>query len=381
MARIGFLQEQEVEVSSAQYKQVALELQRDGKESLFQEGTDWVMFLGTTNAIFVAWTFSAYPEHMWLIFFVEALVLFALRARNVIAPKQMPIPGGPPQLMIRLFYMLEFCYYANYVGLVVAVVLPFHEAWFTATVAKSLFAAGFGVSGSLLVATAAFGNQLLFHDVDNTVSMLIHFFPALVFYTLRWHYERLEAAWPSLFYRGPFDDIALWDIFGYAVGFYMTWFVPYLIWMLCGGRRLPQNKTFDTCLRLNPESNISHDTVFHFNMRDTAAISLGGLVKKARRYTQAEWEAKGAEHDFNKGDIFAYMFLHACANVCGPVFSLILYTDRWIGGSAIAVVLILAIKNGSGRYSKMIHVSAEVMKLSAKRSRPSQAQSCPAIQA
>lgn len=349
MAAVPLLTEQH-------YQTVFKQLQDEAKQAQKVEGTDWVVFIATTNAILVAWVFSAYPEHMWLVFFVEALVLFVLRARAVATPKDMSIPGGQPQRMIRLLYMLEFCYYANYVGLGVAMILPMNEAWFTPAVAKRLFAAGFGVSGSLLVATAAFGNQLLFHDIDNTVSVFIHFFPALVFYTIRWHYDKLEAAWPSLFYRGPFDDIAAWEIFAYAAGFYMTWFVPYLIWMLGGGRRLPQNLNFDTCFHLNP-GNVPHDTIFHFNMREKGALNFAVLVKKARGYRDAEWLKKCAEHDFSVADVLVYMFFHACCNILGPVFSLVLYTDSRIGGCAIGVVLVLAIKAGSSRQSKIIHLS------------------------
>merc|ERR1712070_677952 len=140
-------------------------------------------------------------------------------------------------------------------------------------------------------ATALFQNKLLFHDVDQTVSVFIHFFPALVFYTLRWQYSRLNAKWPSLFYRGPFDDIEMWEIVLYAVAFYLLWFIPYFVWMLLGGSRLPQNQTFDTCLGLNKRrrqtSNVNtpHDTVFHFNMRD---ITFGKICRKAGGYEESE---------------------------------------------------------------------------------------------
>lgn len=347
-----------------QYHRVAEELQEDAEETRVGAGTDWVMFLGTTNAIFVAYAMSAYPEHMWLIFCVEGLALFVQRTRNVVVPKSMAFPGKPSQIMIRLFYMLEFCYYANYTGLVVAVVLFSSPAFITQSMARWTFAAGFGVSGSLLGATAAFRNRLLFHDIDNTVSVFIHFFPALVMYTIRWHYDRLAAAWPSLFFRGPFDDLAPWEIFAGAAGFYLTWFVPYFAWMLCCGRRLPLNKAFDTCLRLNPDGDVPHDTIFHFNMRETI---FGAKVKKVGGYDKSKWQDKYADCDFSAKDVLVYAFIHACCNFFGPLFSLILYTNRWVGGCAIGVILVLAIQGGSGRYAKMIHLSQAVQDLAKKK--------------
>lgn len=354
----------DVEVNVEQYHQVARELQEDAQAAQLMDGTDWVMFLGTTNAILVAWTMSAYPEHMWLIFCIEGLALFVLRTRNVIKPTRMAFPGHRSQMMIRLFYMFEFCYFANYAGLGVAIALPMDPAWLTDAVARRLFAAGFGVSGSLLGATAAFRNRLLFHDVDNTVSVFIHFFPALVMYTIRWHYGKLEAAWPSLFFRGPFDDIPLSEIFLAAAVCYMIWFVPYTTWMVCCGRRLPLNHEFDTCLRLNPEKTVPHDTIFHFNMR---SFPFGVMVRTVRGCSDKEWQRKCVECDFGVADVLVYMFFHACCNIFGPLFALILYTDRVVAGCAIVVVLIVCIQGGSGRYAKMIHLSAAVQKLAARR--------------
>mmetsp|Transcript_11614 Transcript_11614/g.27292 ORF Transcript_11614/g.27292 Transcript_11614/m.27292 type:complete len:365 (-) Transcript_11614:165-1259(-) len=347
-------------LSNAQLQELAKALVDRARANQGKEGTDWVMFFGTTNAIFLAWVFGVYPEHVWLVFCVEGLLLFALRLRNVCKAKAMALPGGGTQVMFRLLYLVEFCYVASYTGIVVAAVLLFDPPWFTPAVARKLFATGFGVSGSLLGAAAAFRNQLLFHDVDNTVSVFIHFCPAMVCFTMRWHYDRLHSAWPTIFHRGPFNDIPLVEIWLSAATFYGLWLVPYACWMLVSGRTLPQRKSYDTCFRLNPDANIAHDTIFHFNLRDTV---FGRVVQQARRCDAREWQRKCRDHGFSAGDVCVYLLFHTACNTLGPCFSLLLYTSPELSGIALAVVLVLAIHAGSGRYGKMIHISNEVLKM------------------
>lgn len=322
--------------------------------------TGWVMFLGTVNAILVAWCFGVYPEYIWIVFCIEGPLLFLSRFWNVTQPNDMKIPGYGRQPMFRVLYMLEYCYYVNYMGIVVALIVVMDPSWFTKEVASVLFAAGFGVSATLLVATAVFQNQLVFHDVDQTVSVFIHFFPALVFYTLRWHYGRLSSAWPHIFFRGPFDDLEPFTIWKYAVMLYLSWFVPYLVWMLLGGKELPQSKNLNICC-LNGNRETPYDTCFHFSMRETP---FGKLTKHFRGYSNKEWEKKGNDHNFNALDVLVYMALHACSNIFGPLFGVLLYVSPFVGGSSIAVVLVVTLWYASSRtYAKMIHMAAELRQM------------------
>jgi len=347
-----------VELSDAQYEQLANKIIDKARAEEGLHYPDWVMLLGTCNAIFIPWCLGVYPEFIWLIFFFECWLFFLLRFREVVEPKPMAVPGATPQRLIRVLYMLEFCYYANFAGLVVVMFLVFNPPWFTREVARRFFAAAFGVSGGMLLATAAFGNQLLLHNVDSLVSVFLHVFPFLVCYTLRWHYDRLHYVWPMLFNRGPYEDIELLDILVYGGVFYATWAIPYTIWMLLGASQLPQNMEFDTCLALNRKKNVAHDTLLHFTMRG----AFGKVVCRARGYTDAEWQSKCKEHDFAAGDVPAIMVLHGGGALTGCVFSLPLYLSPHASGCSIAAILVLALYAGSKRYRNVIYMSGEVLK-------------------
>ncbi|XP_059633167.1 glycerophosphocholine acyltransferase 1 [Cornus florida] len=76
------------------------------------------------------------------------------------------------------YYLLDFCYYANTIFLVVLLFYPKNE---------KLFMVSFSFAeGPLAWALIIWRCSLVFNSVDKIVSVLIHLLPGLVFFTIRW---------------------------------------------------------------------------------------------------------------------------------------------------------------------------------------------------
>ncbi|KAK6941321.1 Glycerophosphocholine acyltransferase 1 [Dillenia turbinata] len=76
------------------------------------------------------------------------------------------------------YYLLDFCYYANTIFLVMLLFYPKNE---------KLFMVCFSFAeGPLAWALIVWRCSLVFSSVDKIVSVLIHLFPGLVFFTIRW---------------------------------------------------------------------------------------------------------------------------------------------------------------------------------------------------
>lgn len=105
--------------------------------------------------------------------------------------------------------MLDFCYLNTYMT-VVCCVLAFVRVFFGVDnplheYNEELIRAAFAfANGALLLAVPMFNNKLVFHDVDNTVSVFIHLSPPLMMWTLRWGggygTSAIEDAWGGMFH-------------------------------------------------------------------------------------------------------------------------------------------------------------------------------------
>lgn len=77
------------------------------------------------------------------------------------------------------YYMFDFCYAAN--------VLLLAHVWLwpkSAFLAKVLFAYS---TGPLALSVPAFGNSLVYHNLNELTGLFIHWYPLLVAWTLRWY--------------------------------------------------------------------------------------------------------------------------------------------------------------------------------------------------
>ncbi|CAL1143544.1 unnamed protein product [Cladocopium goreaui] len=171
--------------------------------------TKFNFVFGVSNSLIVAWSFGALPGYFWIVAWLfSALILLPIRWNNMIKrlPKEHLPPGRsygkslvpPVGHKLRFRYWLDFCWCANFVGVILLMALLFKDI--DLHVQKWAFCAAWGLgNGPLLCAIAVLGNSLLFHDFDNTSSVLIHLFPSLVMYEMGWNREYVFEAFPKIF--------------------------------------------------------------------------------------------------------------------------------------------------------------------------------------
>lgn len=239
--------------------------------------TKFNFVFGVSNSLIVAWSFGALPGYFWIVYIVEALILLPIRWNNMI--KRLPKEH---------LYWLDFCWCANFVGVILLMALLFKD--FDLHVQKWAFCAAWGLgNGPLLCAIAVLGNSLLFHDFDNTSSVLIHLFPSLVMYEMGWNREDVFEAFPNIFTYHFFNGIRLWeDIYYNAAVSYMAWWLPYAGWLLTIGMTAPKR---------------GYDTIFHHTMRGAG----GTVVSKLLGFSPEEQKEMARGNSFTRGAL-----LHSC---------------------------------------------------------------------
>lgn len=126
------------------------------------------------------------------------------------------------------YYLLDFCYYANTIFLVMLLLYPKNE---------KLFMVCFSFAeGPLAWALIVWRCSLVFSSVDKIVSVLIHLLPGIVFFTIRWWnpttFEAMHpegtahrASWPYVE-----DKSYLWTwLFVVPLAAYTLWQVLYFL--------------------------------------------------------------------------------------------------------------------------------------------------------
>ncbi|EPS63258.1 hypothetical protein M569_11528, partial [Genlisea aurea] len=112
------------------------------------------------------------------------------------------------------YYLLDFCYYANTIFLVVLRLYPGNE---------KLFMVCFSFAeGPLAWALIVWRNGFVFHSADKLISIFIHLFPGIVFMTIRW---RNAEPWPRI---ESFSLLWTWLLF-VPMLLYCIWQLLYLL--------------------------------------------------------------------------------------------------------------------------------------------------------
>jgi len=301
-------------------------------EELKHKGVNsWSFFFGVTNLLLVTWCIGVFPEHFWLVYVLETLILFPIRYKHMVEKR--PLPD--------VLSWLDFCWIANIICNIVLIIYLIDDnvagtgvlmMLDPTEVRKTLFCAFFGVAcGPLLCAVGALGNALVFHDADNTVSVFIHLGPSLLMYTLRWQTKEVLDAWPGLFNLTYLDSVDPFrDVYCMAVAGYFVWWVPFTVWMLCCGLGMPAK---------------GYDTVFHSLMRGSNPVSavLGWSKEEAKK--------RAASNDFTTGSVLVYMLFHALAVCLAMLLSMVCYTNRYCHGGLCIAMALAAIYKGAARYS------------------------------
>jgi len=289
-------------------------------------------FLGVTSLLLVTWVFGVMPEHFWIIYIVGTFILFPLRWQHMARAKPLP----------EVLSWLDFCWIVNIlcnIGLYLYVLNgcirqsgSVLHALSADRVRKVVFCTFWGIAtGPLQCAALALRNALVFHDVDNTVSVFIHVCPSLLMFTLRWHAEKVASTWPTLFHLDYFDSIEPWsDIYLKAVLAYWIWFVPFTLWMATCGLKMP-SKGFDT--------------VFHSLMRGSNPVA------KILGWSKEEQDERAKKNDFTIPSVLIYMLMHAVAVCTSMLVSIACWVSMYIHAFACLAVALSVIYHGSSRYS------------------------------
>jgi len=297
----------------------------------------WSFFFGVVNVLVVTWFFGVLPEHFWIVYIVETLILFPIRWKHMAHAKPLS----------EVLYWLDFCWISNFVcnlGLFAFLLDAYYnndavdrylEYLDGSSVRQTLFCTFWGVAtGPLLCAVIVLGNALVFHDPDNTVSVFIHLCPSLLAFTLRWHSEAVLKAWPGLFHLDYFDQVNAWvNVYGNAALFYLAWFVLYALWLVFFGMKMPSK---------------GYDTVFHSMMRGANPVaSLLGWSKE-------ESAQRAKMNDFTVGSALIYMLFHAVAVLLAMTVSVLCFVSEYFHGGACLLAVLMAIYKGSSRYTYYI---------------------------
>mmetsp|Transcript_49711 Transcript_49711/g.116082 ORF Transcript_49711/g.116082 Transcript_49711/m.116082 type:complete len:366 (+) Transcript_49711:79-1176(+) len=281
---------------------------------------------GVANSFFVVWAFGALPGYFWIVYLVEVFLLLPLRWLKMIAAR-------PREHL----YWLDFCWMANFGGVIVLLALLTTDV--SAATQKWCFCVAWGLgNGPLLGAAALLGNALLFHDFDNTSSVLIHLFPALVMFEMGWNREIVHANFPEIFKYEFFPEIDMWgDIYCKSAFVYGVWWVLYTTWLLTLGCHCPR---------------WGYDTIFHFSMRGIS----GRAVAKMLRTDKKVLDTYIKTDEYPRSFMITYMCVHAALVLCALPASLLCFASHYIHVGLCAFAVLLSIYNGSSRYTYyMVH--------------------------
>ncbi len=300
-------------------------------------------FCGVMNTILMAFVFAGYPEHFWILYAFEVLVMFPWRFVRMTSTKPLSC----------LLYWLDFCWIANFFGQLLLVIffadgvlreyalVPYSKDTICSFLAqfgltrKVIFSFIWGVAcGPLLGATIALGNALVFHNVDQLVGCLIHYAPPLVLYVLRWQTDTLKAAHPRLFQIDYLDTIKWTEIVGSASVFYFIWNMLYMTWLCTVGMNLPRSRKLDT--------------LFHDMMRKDGGIQ--ALVNKTLGVKADVAKQQAATNQFSRLQALVYLTYHAIVTNIGILVSVPCFFSKAFMELILLLALCSMVWNGANRY-------------------------------
>lgn len=174
----------------------------------------------------------------------------------------------------------------------------------------------------------------------------------MVVYTFMWNTNEIRTCWPTIFHLTYMDEIEffptmkLGGVVGNAVGLYLIWCIPYIVYMLVlDGIDLPRKFQRDGVTPNHPK----WDTVFHSTMRQGVCVAIG---KVFRGRSKSESLKLNEDNNFDRTDFIIYMLLHLIASVASIfVIAYPCFTSQRFHLSVIAFAMFLAVTRGANRYT------------------------------
>ncbi|KAL8498053.1 hypothetical protein ACS0TY_021403 [Phlomoides rotata] len=185
------------------------------------------------------------------------------------------------------YYLLDFCYYANTIFLIMLLCYPRNEKFFMVCFSFA--------EGPLSWALIVWRCSLVFNSMDKIVSVFIHLLPGLVFFTIRW--------WDPVFFGAMHPEgtprRASWP-YVETKSYLWTWlfFVPlaaYSVWQLL----------YFLIVNVLRRQRLLQDPEVMTSYRE--------LSKKAQKANNAWWRLSGLLGDENR--LFMYILLQAMFTV------------------------------------------------------------------
>jgi hypothetical protein len=298
---------------------------------------------GLMNCLLIAYIFGAHPQHFWILYLVETTFWMSLKFIKMVQARP----------LCEVFYYLDFCWIMNLLGVIVLPTFCFLQDSMSVEIRKEIYMAAYGIyCGPVFLAAMVLPFvAFLFHDVNTMANLIIHLMPSMMMYVFRWHATALYTAWPGIFHLKYVNDmknmipesdshLPFWNVVNWiepsvvrnALIVYFVWWIPYTIWMLLVGLKLP------VLAKDEPPTSFKYDTVFHSLWRGGPCELMGKLVWKRPPQVSKD---QSERNDFEIRDFMLYMILHAlgCIGIGIGVIGGLCY----VGGKvAHAILLLLA---------------------------------------
>jgi Protein of unknown function (DUF2838) len=325
-----------------------------------QEGMSEVNFtVGVLNAFFVCYVFGRFPEHFWLLYAVETIILIPTKFYYMVKAKPLN----------EALYYLDLCFFLNFVGMLAlttfAVLRLLDISAAPTFVRKQVYltfmaaACGPLLGASFLLPFVSF----LFHDVRTMTGLFIHILPPMVAFTFLWHGDQVREAWPMLFQLNYLDDVhffpesgpyfipgvgGLGTVAGNGIAVYVAWFIPYVTWMVTIGLDLPR-----TTRRAKGKDGQSllprYDTVFHSTVRGGLCMTFGKLFWNRPKETSVK---QMETNDYELRDFVVYMLIHATLAIASIyVLAYACYANKHVHMSLLVALIVICVHRGSKRYT------------------------------
>lgn len=196
--------------------------------------------IGVANVAGTAWLMGAYPWCMWIYHSIKIFLVLAERVYAFGAKK-------------KEYFLLDYCYTINYWSILYYIIcvskaVPEESA---NVLGPIFFRIGFtAATGPLAMSILAFRNSLVFHSLDQTGILAVHWSPSMALWGMRWFPAQLENAFPNTFHigctesdeytlfydsqncPGTFVDLWCWPVVHYIV----LWSIPYALFVFVIGK-------------------------------------------------------------------------------------------------------------------------------------------------
>lgn len=175
--------------------------------------------------------------------------------------------------------------------------------------------------GPLSWACLALHNGLVFHSIEKTASLFIHFTPTMVAWTLRWFPDDVSEIWPSRFPRHSLHVAELGELYLAGLIPYLLWLVLHALWLITIGVNCPE-KGYATVF----------DGLYVKNKLDAKFTSLFGC-------SGIRWHAA------------IYLMIHAITCSFAFVWAVLCYRFFWLHTLWGAALYLAAAWSGAGYYN------------------------------